>query len=174
MPAYRNKRLRLMLASTAVVGIAVVGAASARSADGETPFDEMNAKLDQLTAQTAHLSSSTDQVNNQLSALDAKLAELNAKVAQLDEKIGHVDSRTIDISTDVQLLKQLANSTHDRLNATCTLVLRAESWAYISTGLPGVPGETPASCWRNWWNPATAAIFSSRWADPIPAGVPNP
>ena len=151
-----------------------MGAAVARSADGPTPFAELDAKLADLSTQLAQVNGSTDELGSQLAALDAKVTQLDAKVTQLDSKVSQTNSNTVDIITDVQLLKQLANSTHDRLNATCTLVIRAESWAYIAAGSPGTFGESPASCWRNWWNPTTAGIFSSRWADPIPPGVPGP
>ena len=175
MSVLADKRRRLLpLLVLAVALIAVAGAAAARSADGPSPFDQLDAKLTQLSAQIAQVNGSTNQLGSQLTALDSKLSQLDVKVTQLDSKVTQVDAKTVDISTDVQLLKQLANSTHDRLNANCALLIRAESWAYIAAGSPGPLGESAASCWRNWWNPSTAGIFTSRWADPIPPGVPNP
>ncbi len=169
-----RRRRRLSFAVLAVVLIAAAAAAAARSAGGPTPFDQLEAKLTELSTQIAQVNGSTSDLSSQLTALDAKVSQLDAKLTQLDAKVSQADSNTVDIMTDVQGLKQLANSTHDRLNATCTLVIRAESWAYVAAGSPGPFGESPASCWRNWWAPSAAAIFSSRWADPIPSGVPNP
>jgi septal ring factor EnvC (AmiA/AmiB activator) len=153
--------------------IAVGGAAVARSADGPSPFDQINAKLTQLSAQIDQVNGSTGQLGSQLNDLDAKVSELDAKLAQVDSKVSQTDAQTVDISTDVQLLKQLANSTHDRLNATCTLVIRAEAWAWAAAGSPGPMGESPASCWRDWWAPSAAGTFTSMWVDPIPPGVPG-
>jgi len=78
-----------------------------------------------------------------------------------------VNSRTIDISTDIELLKQLANSTLDRLTAVCRKVNDTEIDVDVFLGFPN---ESPDwhSCWRNYYDPTFAAKFSSRWTDPIP------
>jgi hypothetical protein len=55
-----------------------------------------------------------------------------------------VDSWTIDTSQDMQLLKQLANSTHDRLTAVCRNVNYAWGAVEIVLGVP--PAGDPQDC----------------------------
>jgi septal ring factor EnvC (AmiA/AmiB activator) len=82
-----KRRRRLSFAVLAVLIVAIVGAAVARSADGPTPFAELDAKLADLSTQLTQVNGSTDELGSQLAALDAKVTQLDAKVTQLDSKV---------------------------------------------------------------------------------------
>ena len=113
-------------------------------------------------------------MNGNVTELQSEIAQLNGQVVQLegatrglDTKLTEVNSRTIDISTDIELLKQLANSTLDRLTAVCRKVNDTEIDVDVFLGFPNVSPDWH-SCWRNYYDPTYAAKFSSRWTDPIP------
>jgi septal ring factor EnvC (AmiA/AmiB activator) len=163
MPAVTGIRRRLSLALLLVATVAVTAAvasyAAAPQAEGPPGIDELTIQVAQLSDQIAQLSSNT-------TALSSQIAQVNSNVAGLDAKLTQVDSRTIDISQDIQLLKQLANSTHDRLTAVCRNV--NYTWGLVEI-IAGVPQLSDVhNCWRNYYAPGFAATFSSRWTDPIP------
>ncbi len=154
----RRLSLSLLLVATAAVAAAVASHA-APSAEGPPGIEELTTQVEQLSVQISQLSSNTTQLSSQIAQLDSDVAGLSAKLAQ-------VDSRTIGISQDIQLLKQLANSTHDRLTAVCRNV--NYTWGLEET-IAGVPHlADPHNCWRNYYDPGYAATFSSPWTDPIP------
>jgi len=84
-------------------------------------------------------------LNGNVTELQSEIAQLNGQVVQLegatrglDTKLTEVNSRTIDISTDIELLKQLANSTLDRLTAVCRKVNDTEIDVDVFLGFPNV------------------------------------
>jgi uncharacterized phage infection (PIP) family protein YhgE len=161
----RGLSLALLFIGLVAVAAAVTSHA-ALQAQGPPGINELTAQVTQLTAQIVQLNSTASHLADKVSQLDDRTAQLNTKIAALDAKLTLVDSRTIDISQDMQLLKQLANSTHDRLTAVCRNVNYAWGAVEIVLGVSLV--ADPQNCWRNYYVPTYAATFSSRWTDPIP------
>jgi X-X-X-Leu-X-X-Gly heptad repeat protein len=157
----KTSLIALLLVATVAATAAVASHAAAPAAQGPPGIDE-------LTVQVAQLSDKIGQLSDNTAALSSQITQLNSAAAGLDAKLTQVDSRTVDISQDIQLLKQLANSTHDRLTAVCRNVNYA--WSLVEhIAAPNVNGlANPQNCWRNYYQPGYAATFSSRWTDPIP------
>jgi septal ring factor EnvC (AmiA/AmiB activator) len=170
MRTIARARSRLPVALLLVGAVAATAAVTGYAA----PDDAGPPALNQLSDQVAQLSNQIATLNGNVTALQNQVGQMNGQVAQLadatdglETKLTEVNTRTIDISTDIQLLKQLANSTHDRLTAVCRKVNDTEIDVDVFLGFPDVSPDWH-SCWRNYYDPGFAAKFSSRWTDPLP------
>jgi septal ring factor EnvC (AmiA/AmiB activator) len=161
----RRLAVALLVIGAAAVASAVAGHA-APQADGPPGIAELTAQVEELSVEITALNRNVTQLSGQVTGLDTRIEQLDAKASGLDAKLSQVNSRTIDISQDIQLLKQLANSTHDRLVAVCRNVNHA--WGAVEIHMNIQPLADVQNCWRNYYDPGFAATFSSRWTDPIP------
>jgi len=171
MPALSRRSRQLLLAvvvTSAAVVTAAVATHAATQPDAPPWANALIAQVSHVSDQLTQVTGSNSQLGGQLTQVQQQIGALDADVSALDAKLTQVNSRTIDISTDIQLLKQLANSTHDRLTAVCRNVNSA--WSLLeSHAIPDIAHSAdPANCWRNYYAPSYAATFSSRWTDPIP------
>jgi septal ring factor EnvC (AmiA/AmiB activator) len=162
---HRRLGVALLVVGAVAVTAAVAGRA-APQADGPPGLAELSNQISQLSVQVTGVDRHVIELTGRVGALETRMGQLEADMSGVDGKVTQVNSRTIDISQDIQLLKQLSNSTHDRLTAVCRNVNHAWVTLYVHMGLEGFADEH--NCWRNYYDPGYAATFSSRWTDPIP------